>query len=147
MNPLWAEPPPEPGARCATCAWRYRGGRGRAVERCRRHEGARVDPTWAGCPAWEAELDCLTCGACCREAYDVVEIGPRDPFRKLHPERVEVVDGHVQVKRSGSRCRCLGPPEGEYDCVVYDERPKLCRDFTLGSANCVFARRKVGLSR
>jgi Fe-S-cluster containining protein len=31
-------------------------------------------------------------------------------------------------------------------CVIYDDRPRTCREFTLGSAHCLSARRKVGLS-
>ena len=31
-------------------------------------------------------------------------------------------------------------------CVIYDDRPRTCRDFTLGSGHCLTARRRVGLS-
>jgi hypothetical protein len=33
-----------------------------------------------------------------------------------------------------------------YACSIYDDRPKTCRDFTLGSEHCLTARRRVGLS-
>jgi len=33
-----------------------------------------------------------------------------------------------------------------YQCTIYDDRPRTCRDFTLGSNHCLTARRRVGLS-
>lgn len=145
------------GAQCRGCVWHFSGGRGAPVDRCRRHRNEPVHPLWRACEAFAASLDCLTCGACCREAYHAVEIAPRDPFLRLHPERVstEAWEGAQRsvVRRvptlTGSRCSCLGdPPEGEdYRCVVYDTRPRTCRDFERGSVNCVEARRRVGLTR
>ena len=64
--------------------WHYVGGRGKAVDRCRRHRNEPVSPLWPACPAFTASVDCLTCGACCREAYHSVEVAPRDPFVRLH---------------------------------------------------------------
>jgi len=42
-----------------------------------------------------------------------------------------------KVRAASSSCR---PSE------LYDDRPRSCRDFTLGSAHCLTARRRVGLS-
>lgn len=144
MNPLW--PAPAPDGTCGGCAWRYEGGPGPRVNRCRRHKGARVDPAWAACPAFTATLDCQACGACCREAYHAVEVGRRDPFVRLHPDRVVPVDGRLQVLRAGPRCACLQGELPAFACDVYADRPRTCRDFTAGSANCVDARRRVGLT-
>jgi hypothetical protein len=33
-----------------------------------------------------------------------------------------------------------------FRCVIYDDRPRTCREFTLGSEHCLTARRRVGLS-
>jgi hypothetical protein len=33
-----------------------------------------------------------------------------------------------------------------FHCVIYDDRPRTCRDFTLGSEHCLTARRRVGLT-
>lgn len=143
-NPLWPAPAPE--GRCADCAWRYVGGRGRAVERCRRHADARVDGSWPACPAFTASLDCQECGACCREAYHAVEVSPRDAFVKAHPDRVVKVDGRLNVLRAGDRCSCLAGTLGAFACTHYEDRPRTCRDFTRGSAHCVDARRRVKLT-
>lgn len=144
------------GSACRGCVWHYVGGRGAPVDRCRRHRGEAVHPLWPGCAAWTGALDCLDCGACCREAYHAVEVGPRDPFLRLHPERVTrdpENGGRAVVRRvptpTGTRCGCLGdPPAGDdYRCTVYADRPRTCRDFEQGSVNCVEARRRVGLTR
>jgi hypothetical protein len=145
-NPLW--PVPGPDARCGGCAWKYDGGRGKPVSRCRRHGDARVDADWAACPAFEAHLDCQDCGACCREAYTAVEVSRGDAFVRKHPDRIVTVEGRLNVVRDGPRCACLVGGSGErYACKVYEDRPRTCRDFTLGSANCLDARRRVGLTR
>ncbi|MCE9579160.1 MAG: hypothetical protein K8W52_38915 [Deltaproteobacteria bacterium] len=110
-------------------------------------------------------MDCQTCGACCRSAYDAVDVGPRDPAVKAQPGYV--VDrggGKLELRRAGDRCAALAggeripiaaPPDSpdaprstttRYHCVIYDDRPRTCRDFTLGSGHCLTARRRVGLS-
>jgi Fe-S-cluster containining protein len=92
-------------------------------------------------------VDCLTCGACCREAYHSVEVGARDPFVRKHPDRVSQQDGRLVVTRNGERCGCLAGGPGDWHCVVYPDRPKTCRDFPMGEQSCVEARRRVGLTR
>jgi hypothetical protein len=139
-NPLG--PPGPADATCADCVWRKPGTR---RSRCIRHAGKSVRPEWPACAAHlrDDALDCLSCGACCREAYHTVEVGPRDPFVRAHPELLHHTDGRFQVLRNGPRCACLGP---DYRCSVYADRPKTCRDFERGGVNCVDARRRVGLS-
>jgi len=153
---------------CGTCAWRDGRGRCLQVER-------KVDATWPGCERWEAALDCQRCGACCREAYHAVAIGPRDLVRRRAPafvvDRSRAPDAPplaaadryqlARVAHAGptpdtivDRCAALAGGEliGEpltttrYGCTIYDDRPRTCRDFTLGSPHCLVARRRVGLS-
>ncbi len=145
MNPLTTTAGPA-GQTCGSCVWRFVGGRGRPVPRCRRHRNARVDPGWAACPSHEGSLDCVACGACCREAYHRVELSREDPFRALHPDRVSREGRYLVVTRAGPRCGCLQVDGGTYTCVVYGDRPQTCRDFAQGGANCVDARKRVGLT-
>jgi putative zinc- or iron-chelating protein len=148
-------PPPHPtglpartattdAATCGTCVWRNQA-------RCRQ-ANAKVDPAWPACERFEAALDCQTCGACCRAAYHSVEVARRDPAVKAHPEMIVDRGSYLEVRRAGDRCAAL---EGgllergtttRYHCSIYDDRPRTCRDFTLGSAHCLTARRRVGLS-
>jgi hypothetical protein len=129
---------------CESCAWR-------AGARCRQ-ANAKVDAAWPACERYEAALDCQTCGACCRAAYHSVEVSRRDPMVKKHPSYVVDRTTYLEVIRNGDRCGALagGEPDGDrltrYACEIYDDRPKTCRDFTLGSAHCLTARRRVGLS-
>jgi hypothetical protein len=134
---------------CGTCAWRFDH---RGVARCRQ-ANAKIDPAWLGCERFEAALDCQTCGACCRAAYHSVEVSPRDPIVKKQPTYVVDRTTYLEIIRNGDRCGALegGDDDGtghatRYACVIYDDRPKTCRDFTLGSEHCLTARRRVGLS-
>ena len=122
---------------CGDCAWR-------AGTKCRQAE-RKVDPAWPACERYEAALDCQTCGACCRAAYHSVEVKKRDPVVKKQPEFIVDRGTYLEIRRDGDRCAALqGGPR--YHCVIYDDRPKTCRDFTLGSTHCLTARRRVGLS-
>jgi len=113
---------------------------------------ARIDPSWAACERFEAALDCQTCGACCREAYHSVEVAPRDPAIKKQPDYIVHRGSYPGVKRCGPRCSALAGGAVEdgattrYHCVIYDDRPRTCREFTLGSEHCLTARRRVGLA-
>jgi len=159
---LWARvlpsPAPHPtrlparagdGATCGVCAWRYEQ---RGAARCRQADGAKLDDTWPACERFERALDCQTCGACCRAAYHSVEVSRRDPVVKKHPGLVVDRTTYLEIARAGDRCAALagGMFESEratrFRCTIYDDRPKTCRDFTLGSAHCLTARRRVGLS-
>lgn len=141
-----------PGSRdsrhCADCAWffiRRRHGR------CRRQPSVRLGREEVACLLFEAadELDCQTCGACCREAYDAVEVSRRDPVVRLHPELILERDTHLKLKRTGSRCAALqggNAPTEAFACSIYPDRPATCRQFERASLNCLDARQRVGLS-
>lgn len=130
--------------RCGSCAWRFVH---RGVARCR-HHSARVDDGERACERFEAALDCQACGACCRAAYHSVEVSRRDPVVRAHPELVVDRGSYLEIRRDGDRCAALhgGTNGTRYHCVIYDDRPRTCRDFTVASDHCLTARRRVGLS-
>jgi hypothetical protein len=136
------------GHGCSDCAWGFLDRQG---QRCRHVPDFRIPKDAWACVRWEPdeELDCLSCGACCREAYHAVEISSRDAVNRAYPELVVVEATHRKLRREGSRCSALigGRTSKEaYSCSIYEDRPRTCRDFTLGSENCLDARRRVGLS-
>ncbi|HEU5058882.1 MAG TPA: YkgJ family cysteine cluster protein [Kofleriaceae bacterium] len=150
-----AEPAPAPhpsrlppwrrneGRRCGTCAWRTEAGL------CRQADGAPVAADWDGCSRWEAALDCRDCGACCRAAYHSVTVDPQDPVVRLHSQFVVDRGSYLEIRRQGDRCAALEggtSPDEPFTCAIYLGRPETCRDFELGSDNCLIARRRVGLS-
>ena len=98
---------------CGSCAWRYQGGRGPAVDRCRQSAGEVGDgrrvrrrlsrPASAG----SRRSTACTCGACCREAYHSVSVSMRDPVVWKQPGLI-VRDGHRwSLLRAGDRCAAL----------------------------------------
>jgi len=136
------------GLGCAGCAWAFVERRGL---RCRHAPGIRLPNEAPACSRFEpaGELDCLACGACCREAYDSVEISGREPVIKRHPALVVVHETHVKLRRQGTRCAALSggcTPSETYACTIYEDRPRTCREFARGSGHCLDARRRVGLS-
>jgi len=130
--------------RCGTCAWASPHGRGL---RCLKAERA-VRAEWKACERWEGTVECGSCGACCREAFDTLLLAPRERMVRKHPELVVVRDSAHEMPRPEGRCAALdGDGAAEpYACRTYDDRPRTCRDFTRKSANCLYARRRVGLS-
>lgn len=141
-------------ARCESCAWYYRGGRGRAVERCRQSagpdgQGRRTSARYRACVRWEPVVDCQTCGACCREAYHSVTVAVRDPVVWKHPALISRTGHRFEIRREGERCAALlvdGRGAPAFSCAIYEDRPRPCRDFEAGGAHCLVARRRVGLS-
>ena len=102
-------------------------------------------------------MDCFTCGACCREAFDSVPVADDDEaMLAKHPHLVvSHDDGWRDLARvpstmlCGTRCAALqgdGSPNLPFHCVVYAERPTACAELERGSESCLFARRRVGLS-
>jgi hypothetical protein len=133
---------------CANCAWRIPSSK---ASRCRQ-AAAKIDDSWPACERYEPALDCQSCGACCRAAYHSVEVGRRDPVVKAQPSLIVDRGSYLEIRRNGDRCAALEGGQLEagrqtrFHCTIYDDRPRTCREFTLGSAHCLTARRRVGLS-
>lgn len=145
LHPL-GTPFGNPNERCQTCAWSRLAGPGPKVLRCVASGFKRVNPDWLACQSWEAALDCLACAACCGPAFDAVEVSQRDPVRRTQPSCIVRIDGRYQVARTSDN-HCINlDRKNQNKCVIYADRPKCCRDFEQGSANCIFARRRLGLS-
>lgn len=138
---------------CASCAWRYLGGRGKAVLRCRQSAdrdgvGGRIEDDTPACDRWEAPVDCHDCGACCREAYHSVTVSVRDPVVWKQPDLVERHGHRFEIRRDAERCAALtvAAAPRRFSCSIYADRPQACRDFEANGRHCLDARRRVGLS-
>lgn len=143
------------GRTCGDCTWSFkRAGRSWCRRSARAGLPARaVLGSEAACELWEAQLteqDCKSCGACCRQGFDLVEVRPSEPFRKHHPELTVRTDAGYHVPRPEGRCVALsgqGTSQQPYLCKHYSDRPKSCADFPIAGDACLLARRRVGLSR
>lgn len=132
---------------CDTCAWLRAG---RCVAAGRDEAGVPVPAGSPACRLWEAPPACLACGACCREAFDTVPLTPGEVASLQDTGMVRIADdGWTDLARvpsplgRGTRCAALG---ADLRCAIYPRRPDTCRGLELGSAACVEARRRVGLS-
>ncbi len=148
--------------RCGSCAWAIPGeldASGTPSLRCRQHDLAEdnpppIEPNEQACERWEERFsieDCGSCGACCRQGFDLLTVSPSDPFMNLHPELVQLRDGREAcVPRPNGVCIALqgdGNDTHPYRCGHYDTRPQNCADFEVAGIACLLARRRVGLSR
>jgi hypothetical protein len=90
-------------------------------------DGPAVDPTWPAC-VHHGTPDCAPCGACCREAFDSVPLGPEDDATaERHPHLVRTSTGWRDLERVPSPSGCGTPlrrPGGRrsaaaYRCTIY----------------------------
>lgn len=96
-----------------------------------------------------AELDCLTCSACCRGHAGVIPVTAEDlvRFRRAgRPDLAErIVPGHfgdeAMATREDGACVHLGRPGLPHHCSIYELRPNICGEFERGSWQCLEARR------
>jgi Fe-S-cluster containining protein len=107
----------------------------------------------------DAELDCLSCGACCRDAATSrVLVSAEDIVRWRREGRDDIVDGLVPghfsqeafpVKPDGS-CIHLGIAATDGSeampnhCSIYATRAEPCRIVEPGSDECLHYRRRAG---
>lgn len=141
--------------RCGTCAWAFEDETGL---RCRQHkqpdaDAPQVTPDELACQRWEQTFsidDCGSCGACCRQGFEVLAVAEDDPFNDQYPELVELHGSELRVSRPNGLCVALngdGNETNPYRCRHYETRPRNCQDFEVGGDACLLARRRVGLSR
>jgi hypothetical protein len=137
---------------CGDCGFSFRDGKSLRCRKTRAlpsERGKRVPESATACVRFEPVLDeaeCRRCGACCREAFDRVDVGARELVRKAHPELV-AVDGYgPHLPRPHGRCVALTASSEGHTCRIYAERPRSCADFAIAGDACLTARRRVGLS-
>ncbi|KPK54251.1 MAG: hypothetical protein AMJ63_03855 [Myxococcales bacterium SG8_38_1] len=99
------------------------------------------------------ELDCLTCGACCRTGTDGrLLIPPEDLARWRAMGRDDIADavqpGHFGLlgfaTRDDGSCVHLGTEGNPNACQIYEIRGTTCREFEKGSPQCLEFRRDAG---
>jgi uncharacterized protein len=93
-------------------------------------------------PTRAMSLDCVACGACCKNNNVVLDAADMKRLRSGAPktfvDRVKRKDGRlVLTLLADGRCAAL-TKKGM--CGVYDYRPEACREFPAGTECCLFAR-------
>ncbi len=101
------------------------------------------------------ELDCLTCGACCRTGADGrILIPEEDLVRWKRIGRGDIASqtqpGHFGLRAFATTaegaCVHLGTAVSENACQIYEDRGTTCRDFERGSPQCLEFRRDFGIA-
>jgi Fe-S-cluster containining protein len=95
-------------------------------------------------PTRELELDCLECGACCRDNHVVLEDADIERFDQAgrsdlaRPPFARREDGQVILVLSKSKaCKHLC---SDNKCGIYEIRPNACSTFPVGSECCLSSR-------
>ncbi|NLY93912.1 MAG: YkgJ family cysteine cluster protein [Myxococcales bacterium] len=100
------------------------------------------------------ELDCLTCGVCCRTGADGRILVPAEDlvrWRRLgrHDVAEAIQPGHFGemafATRDDGSCVHLGTEDSPNACRIYEIRGTTCREFERGSPQCHEFRRDFGL--
>lgn len=94
------------------------------------------------------DLDCLSCGACCRGRPGTVLVEPADLDRWQRAGRADLAKplapGHFSLPAlptdASGCCRYHGTADLPHACRIYPLRPQACRDFAVGSPECLAAR-------
>jgi Fe-S-cluster containining protein len=100
-----------------------------------------------------AELDCLTCGACCFQRAGTILVSERDLVRWKRAGRADITErlepGHFgqMAFMMGSSGACVhhGNAAEPHACQIYGERSETCREFEAGSWQCLEFRRDRGI--
>src|SRR4051812_1409961 len=89
----------------------------------------------------ENELDCLACGACCRQASDGRILVPAEDlvrWRRTGREDIlkQLVPGHFGelafAATDAGACVHLGTSASPNACAIYEDRGTTCREFEKG---------------
>jgi Fe-S-cluster containining protein len=102
----------------------------------------------------ERELDCLTCGACCRTGQDgriLVPDADLVRWRRIGREDIarQIQPGHFGewgfATTAEGACVHLGTHDSANACRIYEDRGTTCREFERGSPQCLEFRRDFGI--
>ena len=100
------------------------------------------------------ELDCLTCGACCRTGHDGRILVPADDIVRWKRIGRDDIAAQLQPGHFGEMafatdargaCVHLGTEVSPNACRIYDVRGTTCREFERGSWQCLEFRRDHGI--
>src|SRR5690606_2173226 len=87
-----------------------------------------------------AQFDCRECGACCSYSYDWPQLEWDGSDSENIPEAM-VVEETQCLKCTGNRCGALVGVVGEkVSCSIYQDRPRVCREFLPGTDDCARVR-------
>lgn len=104
-------------------------------------------------PADDPIPECMTCGACCA-SFVCVDLEPDNPISSEDCWDISkpgecgefVVDRFIKRKDVDFSCTALNGKIGEdVSCRVYENRPRMCRQFEAGSDRCRAVRRAYGI--
>lgn len=89
------------------------------------------------------QLDCQSCGACCKGLG--VDVSTSDEDVPQYMVKDDRLMGPQMRVRKGACIALRGLIGSKVCCSIYEGRPQVCRDFDPGSDLCMWARKQAGL--
>jgi Fe-S-cluster containining protein len=86
-------------------------------------------------------MDCLECGACCR-AFGIIEAD--DYISENLVMRDQELGYRCMILQENGRCICQMP---DNRCMIYYNRPTICRKMQPESYWCKWARKREGTEK
>jgi uncharacterized protein len=98
------------------------------------------------------DFDCQTCGACCahfRVSFYWAETDAH-PFDQVPQDMTKSISPHYVAMQGTTskppRCVALAGEIGQsVNCTIYEKRSSTCREFAMGTDDCLKARQSHGL--
>jgi uncharacterized protein len=80
----------------------------------------------------DPEITCDSCEACCcrLEVLLLTDTGVPDHFIKI-----DQWGGRTMARQDDGWCAALN--RNTLMCMIYEKRPLVCREFTMGSTDCI----------
>ncbi|QKC72269.1 MULTISPECIES: YkgJ family cysteine cluster protein [Mesorhizobium] len=91
-------------------------------------------------------FDCQSCGACCSYSAEWPRFSTEDDAQLDRIPEQYVAADLSGMRCEGVRCSALSGEIGKSTaCGIYELRPDVCRACMPGDAECLMARRAIGL--
>ena len=83
----------------------------------------------------DSDVSCVRCDACCcrLEVMLITDTGVPDNFIE-----VDKWGGMIMARLADGWCSALD--RNTMNCMIYEKRPKICRDFAMGGSECISER-------
>jgi Fe-S-cluster containining protein len=87
----------------------------------------------------DTEVTCVRCEACCcrLEVMLITDTGVPDSFIVM-----DKWGGRSMARLDDGWCSALD--RNTMACMIYEKRPKICRDFEMGGYECISVRADIG---
>jgi Fe-S-cluster containining protein len=98
-----------------------------------------------------SDLDCQSCAACCKghdktPAYVPLMVSEETRLPAAMVIRSDSGRAYLRMRHDRTCVALDGTPGERATCSIYEQRPKVCRDYEPGGYDCLRAREMEGMT-